>query len=319
MKKRWIVLYFILLFLPYFLVLGLGKAGFFDQKPAPGEPEPQGYTVTLYHEKTGKTEILELRDYLWGVVAGEMPASYPEEALKAQTVAAYSYLLHRRQTVAAHPASDFGHPGDICDNPDHCKAWCSPAEAIARWGQDWYEASSERISEAVESVLGVAVLYEDAPANTVFHAISGGRTEDAADVWGAEVPYLKTVDSHWDENAKDFSSTVSYPLAQFQELLGQTDCKLGAVTLSGGGSVATMVIGDQSFTGRELRALFSLRSTRFTLKIEEDTATFRVSGYGHQVGLSQYGASVLAENGYSFREILSYYYTGITIATDYYP
>lgn len=318
MKRKWIAIYFLLLFLPYLAVLILGKTGFFEEKPQPQEEQPQGYTVTLYHHETETTEVLALKDYLWGVVAGEMPASYPEEALKAQVVASYSYLLHRKQTVAAHPASDFGHDGDICDDSSHCKAYLSPAQAALKWGEDWLEASEAKITEAVEAVLGEALLYDGAAANTVFHAISGGRTENAADVWGAEVPYLQSVDSHWDAEAKGFSSDVTLSLEEFREKLGQQDVSLGATTLTEGGSVATQVIGNTSFTGRELRSLFGLRSTRFTLTVTETEAIFRVSGYGHQVGLSQYGASVLAENGYTYREILSYYYKGTTLAENYY-
>ncbi len=315
-RKRWIALYLLLLFLPYVLVLFLGKAGFFNSKKK--EDTPQGYTVTLYHHGTGTTETLALSDYLWGVVAGEMPASYPEEALKAQVVASYSYLCHRKETMAAHPGADFGHTGDICDDPNHCKAYCSKAEALSRYGQDWYDASEPRISAAVNAVLGEAATYDGKAANTVFFAISGGKTEDASDVWGAAVPYLKSVDSHWDESARGFSSTVTCTKEEMQKLLGQTDCSLGAVTLTAGGSVAAMVIGGKSYTGRELRALFSLRSTRFTLVWKNDTAFFSVSGYGHQVGMSQYGASVLAEEGYTYREILAYYYTGITLTENYY-
>ncbi len=316
MKKKWLLIYFLLLFIPYLAVLILGKAGYFEDQP-PAE-QPEGSTVTLYRHETKTLEVLELRDYLWGVIAGEMPASYPEEALKAQTVASYSYLLHRRETVVAHPSADFGHEGDVCDDPNHCKAYLSPAEASLRWGQDWLDASEEKLSAAVEGVLGQALLYDGTAANTVFHAISGGRTEDAEDVWGAEVPYLRSVDSHWDRDAKGFSTTVTIPLEEFRETLGQQDCTPGAVTLTDGGSVATLVLGDESFTGRELRTLFSLRSTRFTLTINEKEAIFQVSGYGHQVGLSQYGASVLAEEGYTYREILAYYYPGTALTENYF-
>ncbi len=318
MKRKWIVIYFLLLFLPYVAVLVLGKAGFFEQKKQPS-PEPQGYTVTLFRHESATTECLPLRDYLWGVLAGEMPASYPEEALKAQVVASYSYLLHRKETMGMHPDSDFGHTGDVCDDPNHCKAYLPPPEAIRRWGQDWYDASEKKLSDAIESVLGEALLYERTAANTVFHSISGGRTEDAKDVWGAEIPYLKSVDSGWDRTAKGFSSTLTVPIEEFCEKLELRDCTPGAVTLTEGGSVATIVLGDKTFTGRQLRTLFSLRSTRFTLNIDEKEATFQVAGYGHQVGLSQYGASVLAEKGYNYREILAYYYSGTTLTQNYYP
>ena len=317
MKRKWIAIYFLLLFLPYLIVVILGKIGVFDEPDKP-EEKPKGYTVTLFHHDTETLETLDLRTYLWGVIAGEMPASYPEEALKAQTVASYTYLLHRIETIADHPSSDFGHKGDVCDNPEHCKAYLSHAEAAERWGQDWYDASVDKISAAVESVLGEVLLYDGAVANTVFHAISGGKTEAAADVWGAEIPYLQSVDSHWDQDAAGFTSTVTVPIKDFRNKLEQQDCTPGATTLTEGGSVATQVLGDKTYTGRELRSLFNLRSTRFTLSVNETEALFQVSGYGHQVGLSQYGASVLAENGYTYREILAYYYTGTTLQENYF-
>ena len=318
MKKQWIAIYFILLFLPSLVVLSLRKAGYLEVEPTPTPEDPQGFTVELYRHAAETFETVELRDYLWGVLAGEMPASYPAEALKAQVVASYSYLLHRMDTVASHPATDFGHDGDICDDPAHCKAYLTPAEAAARWGEDWLEASAAPLSEAVESVLGEALLYESKPANAVFHSISGGCTETAADVWGADIAYLQSVDSHWDAEAEGFASEVRLTAEEFQATLGQTDCALGAITLTKGGSVATAVIGDRSYTGRELRTLFGLRSTRFTLKEEDDGYCFTVSGYGHQVGMSQYGASVLAQSGYSYREILAYYYPGTALTENYF-
>lgn len=318
MKKRWIAIFFILLILPYLVVMLLGQLGYFEAEPTPTPEEPQGFTVCLYRHEAEELVTLELRDYLWGVLAGEMPASYPAEALKAQVVASYSYLLHRMDTVAAHPATDFGHDGDVCDNPDHCKAYLSPAEASARWGEDWLEASAAHLSEAVEAVLGEALLYEGKPANAVFHAISGGFTEDAADVWGAKIAYLRSVDSHWDAEAEGFASEVRIPMDELRLLTGQSDCTLGAITLTEGGSVATLVIGEKSFTGRELRSLFGLRSTRFTLTFDGDEAIFTVSGYGHQVGMSQYGASVLAKNGYNYRQILAYYYQGTELTENYF-
>lgn len=316
MKKKWILIYIMLLFIPFIAVFILESIGFFKD-PTPPPDTPDGMQITLYRHASKTTESIPLEDYLWGVLAGEMPASYPAEALKAQAVASYSYLLHRMETVAANPSSDFGHEGDVCDNPDHCKAYLSPAEAVLRWGEDWLESSDQKLREAVQEVAGQALLYDGGAANTVFHAISGGRTETAKDVWGAEVPYLKSVDSHWDRDAKDFSSTVTIPLEEFQEKLKQTDCTPGAITLTEGGSVATIVLGDQTYTGRNLRTLFGLRSTRFTLKLDEKAAVFQVQGYGHQVGLSQYGASVLAGEGYTYREILAYYYPGTTLQANY--
>ena len=316
MKKKWIVLYFILLFLPFIVVLILGKSGFFDKKPSP--EMPKGSTVTLYCTETQTTQILPLKDYLWGVLAGEMPASYPPEALKAQVVASYSYLLHRKASIQSHPQSDFGHIGDVCDNPAHCKAYLSPADAAEKWGVDWLNSSEPVLNAAVQAVLGTAVLYEDAPANTVFHAISGGKTESAKDVWGAEIPYLQSMDSSWDKSAKGFSSTVTFSLNEFSKILDQENYNLGAVTHTNGGSVKTILLGNKTYTGQEMRALFGLRSTRFTLEIKKDQAVFEVFGYGHQVGMSQHGACILAQEGYTYEEILAYYYPNTTLAKYYF-
>lgn len=308
MSKKWIFGYFALLFLPFFLLLFMSRSLLL--KPAPKEEEK---SVCLYRHQSGTLEELPLEEYLWGVVAGEMPASYPEEALKAQAVASYSYLLYRINNMQVHPESDFGHEGDICDNPAHCKAYLSPVEAKAKWGESWYDASFSRIEGAIKAVSEQAVLYEQAPANTVFHAISSGKTEDAADVWGASIPYLQPVDSFWDEQAKGYQSTLAVPLEEFIKKTNATSTYIGTPALTKGGSVATIQIGEQTFTGQQIRTLFGLRSTHFSLKIEKEKAIFTVLGYGHQVGMSQTGAGILAENGYTYDQILSYYYSGTTV------
>ena len=308
MSKKWIFIYFTLLFLPFILLLLMSRSLLLKQ---PSQEEQK--TVDLYRHQSGTLEQIPLEEYLWGVVAGEMPASYPEEALKAQTVASYSYLLYRKNNMQTHPQSDFGHEGDICDNPAHCKAYLSPAEARAKWGEAWYDASFSRIESAIQAVKEQAVLYEDAPANTVFHAISSGKTEDAADVWGASIPYLQPVDSFWDEQAKGYQSTLTVPLEDFLKKTHTENAEIGATTLTKGGSVSTIQIGGQTFTGQQIRTLFGLRSTHFSLKIEKEKAIFTVLGYGHQVGMSQNGAGILAENGYTYDQILSYYYSGTTV------
>ncbi|MBR2012731.1 MAG: stage II sporulation protein D [Clostridia bacterium] len=316
MKKKWIVLYFIVMFLPFIAVLVLGKVGFFEEKPSPDLPK--GPTVNLYCTESKTVQTLPLKDYLWGVLAGEMPASYPQEALKAQVVASYSYLLHRKASIQSHPESDFGHGGDVCDDPAHCKAYLSPADAAEKWGVDWLDSSEPILNAAVEEVLGTAVLYDDAPANTVFHAISGGKTESAKDVWGAEIPYLPSLDSSWDRQAKDFYSEVTLSRKEFSEILKQEDCTLGEITHTSGGSVKTVRLGGKTHTGQELRTLLGLRSTRFSIEFKNEQVIFKVRGYGHQVGMSQYGARVLAEEGYSYQDILAYYYPNTALAKYYF-
>lgn len=316
MKKKWIVLYFILLFLPFVFVLILGKVGFFEKKP---DPEfPKGSVVDLYCVESQTVQTLPLKDYLWGVLAGEMPASYPQEALKAQVVASYSYLLHRQANIQNHPESDFGHSGDVCNNPAHCKAYLSPADAAKKWGVDWLESSQPILNSAIDAVLGTAVLYNEKPANTVFHAISGGKTESAKDIWGAEIPYLQSLDSSWDQQAKDFYSEVSFSLEDFSKILNQENYTLGEIAHTSGGSVKTISLGDTTYTGQEIRALFGLRSARFAIEFNKSHVRFKVWGYGHQVGMSQHGACILAQEGYTYQEILAYYYPNTTLAKYYF-
>lgn len=255
---------------------------------------------------------LSVFEYLTGVVAAEMPVSFEPEALKAQAVAARSYL----QRAIASPKHD---GADICSSSACCQAYLSPEELKAGWG-DSYDEYLEKISAAVSATDGEYLSYDGQPALTAFHSSSDGATEDAAAIW-SEVPYLKSVSSPETEESVpeltsrvesselDFRDTILY-LKPEADMTGAASDWVGEISRSASGRVADITIGGVSFTGSELRTLFSLRSTDFELEYTGGKFVFTVHGYGHGVGMSQYGANTMAESGADYRDILSHYYPG---------
>ncbi len=264
--------------------------------------------------------LLELptEDYLCGVLAAEMPASFPEEALKAQAVAARSYLLCRAASGRHGEAA-------ICADPRCCQAWLSEEALRERWGGD-YDANAAKIRAAVEATAGEVLCYEGSPILAAFHASSASRTEDSAALWGAK-PYLVSVPSPETEAEvpgyrselrcwpTDFRDTLlsAHPEADFSGPVGGW---IGALRRDASGRVAEAELGGVSFGGAELRQLFSLRSTAFTLTLEDGIFVFSVTGSGHGVGMSQYGAKVMAERGSDYTEILAHYYPGTELVCD---
>ncbi len=270
-------------------------------------------TVTVRMD--GALETMTMADYLEGVVLGEMPASFPLAALEAQAVAARTFTLRRRLA----PKHD---DADVCADGSCCQQYLTAEEAQARLGNDW-EAAAAQVRAAVEATDGLVLVYDGALIDAVYFSCSGGRTEDAAAVWGGEVPYLQSVESPGEETAAPYQDTVSVPLETFRsaileqaptaDLSENPAAWFGGVTYTEGGGVATMRIGGESFTGTELRTMFGLRSAQFAVAVEADAIVFETRGYGHRVGMSQYGAKAMAEAGADFREILTHYYTGVEL------
>ena len=263
-----------------------------------------------------RVEELPLTQYLCGVVAAEMPASYPSEALKAQAVAACSYMVYRSINEPNAPE----HQGAwVCNDPSHCKGYFTPLQMKQHWGEDNYTEYYAKIAAAVSAVAGQVLSYNGQPINAVFHAISAGQTANAADVWGQDVPYLQAVESFVDVNAAQYLTTEEYSAEKLYQLLAITkpdirqDLTVGEIKRSDSGGVLSAEIGGVTFTGAQLRSTLSLRSTNFEIARQDDTFTFTVKGYGHCVGMSQYGAGQLAQEGMSYTDILKTYYTDVEI------
>ena len=293
-----------------------------DTVPTPPPTTEDAATEPTFRILCGE-EIVTLTEseFLLCNLAMEMSPTAHEEALKAQTVATYTYYARRRQAQAAKPdpalkGADFATP-----NTSFPAAYT--AEMLReRWG-DRYDEYHAKLSAAVAAVTGVTLTYEGQLIDACYHAISSGSTEDAATVWGTDLPYLQAVASPGDRLASGFASEATFTAAELREMLtaAYPDLALGddpaawfgTPTLSDGGTVADQPVGDSHLAGTQVRHLLGLRSAAYTVTYADGTFTFSVRGYGHGVGMSQHGADYLARQGYRYDEILRYYYTDVEI------
>lgn len=261
---------------------------------------------------------LTMDEYLKGVVAAEMPASFDPEALKAQAVAARTFTLYRMNGT---PMEE--HKGaDVCTDYAHCKAYLSPDREQEVWGEN-ASAYAEKIAQAVEGTDGTVVLYEEQPILSVFHSTSSGRTENSGDVWSSDLPYLQSVESMGEESSPRYYGRVEMDPQEFQtaflaehkdaDLSGEPGTWISDLTRSQAGGVLTAKVGGITVKGTQLRTLLGLQSTNFTVSYEDGKLVFQTVGYGHGVGMSQYGAQAMALSGSTYEEILEHYYTGVAV------
>ena len=275
--------------------------------------------VQLAVKNGDAVEIMALDVYLQGVVRGEMPASFELEALKAQAAAERTYIYYQLAAgrKEAHPNAD------VCTDPSCCNAWLSEEAAREKWGDD-FDGWESRIEEAVAATDGQVALYDGQPILAVFHSSSAGKTAGAGDVWSGDMPYLRSVDSpEGEETVPNYYSAAEFTAAEAKALLAQAHPELtfsggpdkwfGAVEKDESGRVGTVEVCGAPLRGVEVRRIFSLRSACFTIDAAADRVTFRVTGYGHGVGMSQYGANELARQGRTWQEILLWYYADVTI------
>ena len=276
--------------------------------------EKSGRTLSVLVD--GQVQEMDLNEYLWGVVAAEMPASFEQEALKAQAVAARTYALNKAGKSQNHPQAD------LCTDYACCQAWISREKAQENWG-DKAVAYGNKITKAVGETGTQVVLYNGQMIDAVFHSSSSRATKDAVEVWGNSVPYLKSVSSPEGEGVPNFNSEVVLtPQALKDALLqarpeavleGDPATWLGEVAANPQGGVQTLTIGGVKITGAQARQIFSLRSASFTAAYQNGSFVFSVAGFGHGVGMSQYGADTMAKEGKTYQEILAHYYTGVTV------
>ena len=267
----------------------------------------------------GVTEM-PLERYLIGAVAAEMPASFEYEALKTQAVAARTNVLYRIYVIpnSRHPNAQ------ACDDYTCCMAFSNDEVLRERWADD-YIRNITRVIGAVLDTDGVYMSYNGEPILALFHSSSAGKTEASGNVWVADLPYLVSVDSpETQETVPGYISTVTVPKQEFFDTIirMRPDALLGAreeswitdITYSESGRIAGLTIGGAIFKGTELRSMFSLRSTAVTYEWIDGDIVFTVTGYGHGVGMSQYGANVMAIDRKNYRLILSHYYTDADLA-----
>ncbi|MCH1642098.1 stage II sporulation protein D [Paenibacillus timonensis] len=302
----------------------------------PAVPEAAGGTpVRVYLTRTGEVESVPLEQYVTGVLAAEMPADFELAALKAQAIAARTFIV-RRLTAGDTGGTDGG-KADVNDTVEH-QVYLS-REDLEEWPSRGKGAQLEKLRQAVRQTEGIVMTYRGQPITASFFSSSGGYTENSEDYWSLKIPYLRSVPSPWDAaiNPKN-RETIEMPLSQLYSKLGQKvpgpvktalaaldqgNGKAAAAKLSAGKLFKTLSwtdgrrvkeirIGEQVYTGREVREKLNLRSSQFTLAVTGDTVKITTYGYGHGVGMSQWGANGMAKEWYTATQILKHYYTGIS-------
>lgn len=275
------------------------------------EPTKTAEEVSLLPvmQADGSVSDMNLEDYITCVLLAEMPADFEQEALKAQAVAARTYALRRQQAGGKHDLAA------VCTDSVCCQAYCAEEEFLASGGT---KEDLKKIESAVTDTAGQVLTYDGKLIEATYFSCSGGRTEAAVEVWGSDIAYLQAVDSPGEEQAAHYVDTVSFSLKEFSDRLGVelSGNWLGKITYTAGGSVDTIMIGSRQFQGTQMRQKLGLRSTAFVISPLGDRVTITTKGFGHRVGMSQYGAEAMAVQGKTYKEILAHYYPGTTLQSD---
>ena len=251
-------------------------------------------------------------DYIFGVVAAEMPALYETEALKAQAVAAYTFACVKK-------AENAGKSYDLTSDPAVDQSFITREKAKEKWG-DKADEYSAKIENAVKSVKDYMITCGGTPILAVYHAISSGKTEDCKEVWGKDIPYLKPVSSEGDKLAPSYLSSAEFTAEELKQKLsedidftGDPAAWFSAEQRTDSGTLKTLKVCGKEVTGAKIRAALNLRSANFSVNYNSGKFVFTVRGYGHGVGMSQYGACCMAKQGSNFKEILTHYYSGCKV------
>ena len=278
-------------------------------------------TIRVYITETGEIEEVNLEDYICGVVSNEMPANFEKEALKAQAVTARTYLASKKLNRCTL------HEGiDICDST-HCQVYTSKEKRLEKWDADYANEYWNKIKEAVDETSGQVLSYEgELVLYPQFFSTSSGQTEKSEDVYLGEIPYLRSVASTGEESAPKYTSDKTLKISDFVYLLNSNFTNLNVTveniknnfnikSSSAAGGVIKLNINNVEIRGVDFRKALSLNSTNFTYEFNGDYITFHCKGYGHGVGMSQWGANAMAKNGSNYEEILKHYYTGVEITS----
>lgn len=262
--------------------------------------------VSLYDPVTEKINKIDLEEYVIGVVAAEMPASFHDEALKAQAIAARTYAVYKIKTSN----KEYDLIADISN-----QAYINKKQMQEKWKED-YAYYYEKIMNAVKNTENKIMTYEDEVIISYYFAMSNGNTENVTSVFGEQKDYLVSVESLWDKNVNNFEVNNTITRSDFCNSL-EINCDniiINNIVKTDSNRIDTITINNKSYKGTEIRSLLNLRSTDFDININESEIEIITRGYGHGVGMSQYGANEMAKLGYKYDEILKYYYKNIEIS-----
>lgn len=260
--------------------------------------------VTIYRKK-GTVEQIELEEYLVGVVAAEMPASFNSEALKAQAVLARTYALKKISK------------GEKLTDTVSTQAYIDKNEMQNKWGNE-YSKYYNKIVSAINSTKGQVVKYNGNYIEALYYSTSNGKTENAKEVWGQDIPYLKSVDSYWDKKTSSYLKIDNKEFNTLMKVLGinfDKNTNIEILSRDESGRVSEVKIADKTYTGVEFRTLLNLRSADFDISVTDNGLEIITRGYGHGVGMSQYGANEMAKLGYNYKDIINHYYTNVKITS----
>ncbi|MGI5838817.1 MAG: stage II sporulation protein D [bacterium] len=311
----------VIIIVPSVLVRG---CDFRVREYGPSEPPAGAVTINVYDAERDEVLEMELEKYLEGVVAGEMPVLFHTEALKAQAIAARTYAVRKMRRFGG-AGDDRNLAADISSDPARDQAWLSEAAMKERWGVLKYYRYRNKIRAAVQATAGLILLYQGEPITPAYHSTCGGVTENSEDVWTYEVPYLRSVRCDYDTHSSYYRRTVSMSHAAFAEKIGAASATAGAAASeitkqlealerSSTGRLKQVRVGDKIYRGLEFRMQLGLPSSHLTWNTTESGIEFKVQGYGHGVGMCQYGADGMAKAGKKAEEILRHYFTGAEIA-----
>ena len=263
---------------------------------------PSVSEITIYRSN-GSVINLNITDYLIGVVSSEMPASFNLEALKAQSVLARTYALKAKKS------------GKKLTDTVSTQSYIDIDQMKNKWGNS-FNTYYNKIKNAVENTNGEYLSYNGNYIEALYHSTNNGKTESSLDVFGNYYPYLISVSSEYDKNASSYLRTISMPLDTISNKLGlslNNDSVISILSYTDGGNIKEININGNNFSGKKVRELLGLRSADFDISISDNNANITTRGYGHGVGMSQYGANGMANAGYSYKDILSHYYPGTTL------
>lgn len=271
------------------------------QTPTIPEEKPiySGPTVTVYRNR-GDVITLPLEEYLIGVTAAEMPASFHIEALKAQAIVARTYTLR-------HLAE-----GKTFTDDERTQVYYDIEEMKREWGSS-FSTYYQKIKNAVEATKDLKIYYQGTLIDAVYHSTNNGYTINAKDVWGYDIPYLKSVASSWDLESRFYYKKIEKDTGSILNMFGETEGTVEVITRNDQGYVMTVKVGNQIVSGKDFRSKCGLASTDFTITENEGILTIETKGWGHSVGMSQFGANGMAKNGYTYNQILTHYYQNVTI------
>ncbi len=281
-------------------------------------------TISVYNSSTNKIQEMDIETFLYGVLSAEMSSDFSEEALKAQAVAARTYIIYKKENNMTK-----GHKGaDICTDSNHCQAYFSYDELKKNKGDDWIKESYPKIKKAVDDTKGHILIYDEKAILPLYFSTSSGKTENCEEVFSSQYPYLKSVSSPYEEQSPRYYTETKINKNKFVNALNKSYSNISlsvdnlinqikVLERTNAGSVKTIQIGNKKLTGRNIRTLFGLNSANFDIGFENDTIVFKVKGYGHGVGMSQWGAEGMAQKNYKYYDILCHYYTGIEIKDIY--